>query len=445
MPSLSSHRLYPAHLATIKAQADAALQKAGFDHLLIASGIEKMRFLDDMPYPFKVNPHFKQWLPLTRHPHCWIAYTPGKTPVLAYYQPDDYWHVPPSAPEGEWVEHFDIRVLGEPEQAAAHLPGSGRVAIIGEADAALPGFEPNNPKVLLDFLHFQRAFKTPYELALQRQAQRKAVRGHLAAQRAFVERGSEAQINAAFLAAAGHTDSDVPYNNIVALNENGATLHYQYKNFKAPSEHRALLIDAGAEVDGYASDITRTWGNGDAEFADLVNAVDHEQRDLAGKVRAGTDYRNLHVEAHLRLGSVLQVLQIVDMDPGAMLETGVTSTFFPHGLGHPIGLQVHDVAGFSDIDGKLIPRPPGHPYLRMTRTLAPGMVVTIEPGLYFIPTLLDKLRGSAQAKSVNWRKVEHLAKFGGVRIEDEVHCTEGAPENLTRDAFDELGKLDFAD
>jgi Xaa-Pro dipeptidase len=438
MSFFSSRHLYPAHLSTIKARVDEALLKAGFDHLLVASGIEKMRFLDDMPYPFKVNPQFKQWLPLTRHPHCWISYTPGRKPVLAYYQPDDYWHVPPSAPEGEWVEHFDIRVLAEPEQAAQHLPTTGRMAIVGEADAALPGFEPNNPKVLLDFLNFQRAFKTPYELALQRLAQRKGARGHLAAKNAFLARGSEAQINAAFLAAAGHTDSDVPYNNIVALNENGATLHYQYKSFELPGEHRALLIDAGAEVDGYASDITRTWGNGDPDFADLVSAVDHEQRDLASKVRAGTDYRQLHLEAHLRLGSVLKSLEIVDMDPGSMLETGVSSTFFPHGLGHPIGLQVHDVAGFSDVDGNLIPRPPGHAFLRMTRTLAPGMVVTIEPGIYFIPTLLAKLKAGPQAKSVDWKKVEHLAKFGGVRIEDEVHCTEGAPENLTRDAFAEL-------
>ncbi len=260
----------------------------------------------------------------------------------------------------------------------------------------------------------------------------------MAAHHAFLARGSEAQINAAFLAAAGHTDSDVPYNNIVALNENGATLHYQYKSFELPSEHRALLIDAGAEVDGYASDITRTWGNGDPEFAYLVTAVDREQQVLAGKVRAGTDYRDLHIECHLRLGSVLKSLEIVDMDPGSMLETGVTSTFFPHGLGHPIGLQVHDVAGFSDIDGNLIPRPPGHPFLRMTRTLAPGMVVTIEPGIYFIPTLLAKLKETPHAKSVDWKKIAHLSKFGGVRIEDEVHCTDGAPENLTRDAFADI-------
>ena len=430
--------LYTDHLRTIKQRTDAALAKGGFDHLVVASGIEKMRVLDDMPYPFKPNPHFKAWVPLVHHPHCWLAYTPGERPVLAYYQPDDYWHVPPTPPSGPWVEHFDIRVIADPAEAVKHLPPAGRSAIVGEPDAALPGFVPNNPKAVLDYLHYHRVIKTEYELALMRRAQRKAARGHLAARRAFQDGGTEATIHAAYMAAAGHTDFDLPYNNIVALNENGATLHYQYKRFDAPDGHRSLLIDAGAEVDGYAADVTRTWGDGDEAFAALVDAVDREQLALCGKVRAGTDYRDLHLETHLRLGGVLRDLGIVDMDPGQMLSEGVSSVFFPHGLGHPIGLQVHDVAGFSDVDGNLIPRPAGHPYLRMTRTLEPGMVVTIEPGLYFIPTLLKGLREGKNAKSVDWKKVEHLAKFGGVRIEDEVHCTDGAAENLTREAFAEV-------
>ena len=429
---------YADHLATVMRRADVALERGGFDHLLIASGIEKMRFLDDTPYPFKASPPFKAWLPLTRHPHCWIAYTPGRKLVLAYYQPDDYWHVPPTTPAGAWVEHFDIRVLADPAEAIDHLPASGRAAIIAERDAALPGFEPNNPKLVLDYLHYHRAYKTPYELGLMRRAQRKGARGHLAARQAFLSGGSEAQINALYLAAAGHSDSDVPYNNIVALNENGATLHYQYKAMAKPAEHRSLLIDAGAEVDGYACDITRTWGNGDSDFAELVAAVEREQLGLCNMVRAGIDYRDLHLACHRRLAGVLRELELVDMDAAAMTETGVTSTFFPHGLGHPIGLQVHDVAGFSDEQGALIPRPDGHPYLRMTRVLEPGMVVTIEPGLYFIPTLLAKLRAGEHAAAVNWPKVEHLARFGGVRIEDEVHCTGDEPENLTRDAFAEL-------
>ena len=430
--------LYREHIATVIKRADLALAVSGFDHLVIASGIEKYRFLDDMAYPFKPNPQFKYWLPLTQHPHSWIIHTPGRKPSLVYYQPDDYWHVPPSAPSGDWVEHFEIHIIDSPEQAAKFLP-QGKSAIIGEADAAIGEFAPNNPSAVIHHLHFHRAFKTAYELSLMRKAQRKAASGHLAARSAFHAGESEAGINSAYLKAAGHTDSDVPYNNIVALNENGATLHYQYKNFDKPSEHRSLLIDAGAEVAGYASDITRTWSNGDTRFTDLVNALDDEQLALASKVRANTDYRDLHLECHLRIGSVLKALDIVDMDPGSMMEAGVTSTFFPHGLGHPIGLQVHDVAGFAaDETGVLIPKPTGHPYLRMTRTLEPGMVVTIEPGIYFIPTLLAKLKASKHSSIVNWRYVEHLTAFGGVRIEDEVHCTNGKPENLTRDAFAEI-------
>ncbi len=426
---------YSEHLSRLTATVDAALAKSGHEHLIIASGIEKMQFLDDMPYPFKPNPLFKQWLPLTRHPHCWIAYTPGSRPVLVYYQPDDYWHVPPSAPEGEWTAHFDIRVINDPAEAAAHLPPPARAAILGDADAALGVYAPNNPAALLAYLHYHRGWKSGYELAQMRQAQVKAVRGHAAAERAFRAGASEAQIHAAYLAAAGHTDFDLPYNNIVALNENGATLHYQYKAFAAPAAHRSLLIDAGAEFNGYAADITRTHGDGFEPFEELIAAVDAEQRALCARVKAGVDYRELHLECHLRLGGVLRTLGIVDMEPVSMLDTGLSSVFFPHGLGHPIGLQVHDVAGFSDEDGALIPRPAGHPFLRMTRTLEPGMVVTIEPGIYFIPTLLAKLKQRPEAKAVDWDTVERLLPYGGVRIEDEVHCTDGEPENLSRDAF----------
>ncbi|MBP6534243.1 MAG: Xaa-Pro dipeptidase, partial [Arenimonas sp.] len=342
------------HLAFVTRSADAALQKGGFDHLIVASGVEKMRFLDDMPYPFKPNPQFKYWAPLSQHPNSWIAYTPGQKPVLAYYQPDDYWHVPPSAPNGEWVEHFDIRIIHDAADAAQHLPDAARAAIIGEADAALDAYAPNNPKAVLDHLHYLRAYKTPYELAQMRKAQAKAVRGHQAAEKAFRAGASEAQINAAFLAASGHTDNDVPYNNIVALNENGATLHYQYKSFSKPAHHRSLLIDAGAEYNGYAADITRTYGNGFELFEQLVDAVNDEQLALCAQVKAGLDYRELHLQCHLRLGGVLRSLGIVDMDPAGMLEKGLSSVFFPHGLGHPIGLQVHDVAGFSDENGVLI-------------------------------------------------------------------------------------------
>lgn len=427
---------YRDHIATLSARMDRALERSGHDHVLIAAGVEKMRFVDDMPYPFKVNPQFKAWAPLTHHPDCWIAYTPGSVPLLVYVQPDDYWHLPPAPPSGYWTQALDVRVVRQAADAAAHFPQSGRSAILGEADAALPGFVPNNPPPLVDYLHYHRSFKTPYEIAMMKVAQRHAVAGHHAAETRFRGGASEREIHAAYLAASGHTDLDLPYGNIVGLNEHGATLHYQYQQDKAPAHSRSLLIDAGAEHAGYAADITRTHHDGDALFGALVAGVDREQQALAAKVIPGQDYRDLHIEAHLRLAGVLQELGIVKMAPQTMLDTGVSSIFFPHGLGHPLGLQVHDVGAFMASDaGDTIPKPEGHPYLRLTRKLEAGMVVTIEPGIYFIDMLLARLKAGAHAGAVDWTAIEHLRGYGGVRIEDDVHCTTGAPENLTREAF----------
>ncbi len=124
------------------------------------------------------------------------------------------------------------------------------------------------------------------------------------------------------------------------------------------------------------------------------------------------------------------------MSPESALETGVSAAFFPHGIGHGIGLQVHDVAGFAQSDrGGTIDKPQGHPFLRMTRVLEPGMVVTIEPGLYFIDLLLEPLRQGVHAAEVDWNRVEAFRPYGGVRIEDEVVCTQDAPCNLTRESF----------
>lgn len=433
---MSSAASYRTHLQAVVAHGTAALERSGHDHLLIAAGVEKYHFLDDRPYPFQVNPHFKAWLPLLQHPHSWIAFTPGQRPVLVYHQPDDYWHLPPDAPSGEWVEHFDVRVIRAPAEATQHLPSAGRSAILGEADAALASHVPNNPDAVLHYLHWHRAHKTGYELERMRRASTRAVLGHVAAEDAFRAGESELGIHRAYLRATGHGDLDLPYGSIVALNGHGAVLHYQYQDALRPDAHRSFLIDAGASCDGYAADITRTYGNGDAAFEALVAAVDRVQRDLASRVRAGQDYAELHLDCHRQLAGVLHDLGLVRMSPEAMLAGGVVSTFFPHGLGHLLGLQVHDVGGFQRDDrGGVVERPDGHPFLRLTRTLVPGMVVTIEPGVYFIDTLLAKLRASEHAAAVDWTAIEHLRRFGGVRIEDDVACTEAEPENLTRDAF----------
>jgi Xaa-Pro dipeptidase len=436
IPHTPLAELYPDHLRTVAARADAALAAAGFDHLVIPSGRLRYAFLDDRADTFRVNPQFKAWLPLTELTDSWLVYTPGHRPKLVYCQPDDYWHLPPSAPHGYWTDHVDIVVIRDPAQATPHLPDPMCSAIIGEPEWALGAHAPNNPQAVIDRLHYARAVKTPYEIEAMRMANWRGARGHLAAERAFRDGRSERAIHDAYLRATAHSDLDLPYGNIVALNEHAAVLHYQYQRHDLPEAHRSFLIDAGAEAIGYASDITRTHGNGDAAFEALVAGVERVQQALCAQVKPGRDYRQIHLDAHLGLAGVLQEMGIVRMAPQAQVETGVSSVFFPHGIGHFLGLQVHDVGGFmAGEDGGTIPKPEGHPFLRLTRTLERDHVVTIEPGIYFIPMLLDGLRNGAHASAVDWTLVEHLARFGGVRIEDDVRADD-VPENLTRAAFE---------
>ncbi len=432
------HPLYADHLATLKQRADAALERAGFDHLVVASGQLHYQFLDDRDYPFCVNPQFKHWLPVTKAPGSWLVYTPGQRPKLVYLQPHDYWHVVPEAPAGYWVEHFDIAVIRTADEARAHLPSEpARCAILGEANAAVADVVPNNPEAVLAHLHYHRAFKTAYELAMMRVASRIAVRGHRAAEAAFRAGESEFGIHVAYVRATRQTDNELPYTNIIGLNEHAAVLHYTHLDHAPPAKPRSFLIDAGASFHGYAADITRTSAHDrSGAFQALVDAVDVAQRGFCDQVRAGRDYRDLHLHAHLVLAGILREHGVIRLSAEAAVESGVSSVFFPHGLGHGIGLQVHDVAGFAAGEhGGTIAKPDGHPYLRMTRTLEPGMVVTIEPGLYFIDMLLATLRDKPVARDIDWSRVDAFRPYGGIRIEDDVACTAGAPENLTRDAF----------
>ena len=109
--------LYADHLATLQQRATAALERGGFDHLVVPSGTLHYQLFDDRDYPYAVNPQFKAWLPLTGAPGSWLVATPGVKPKLVFLQPRDYWHVVPAAPSGYWVEHFDIVVIREPDEA----------------------------------------------------------------------------------------------------------------------------------------------------------------------------------------------------------------------------------------------------------------------------------------------------------------------------------------
>lgn len=432
--------LYAEHLASVTARHDRALEKAGASHVVVFSGGPKVAFLDDNYYPFKANPHFVGWAPLTKLPFSYIVYTPGQTPTLVYYQPRDYWHVVPGAPSGYWTSHFDIRIVHTLEDVAAELPERREQCIlIGEIedDTHAFGIDRINPNSAMNILHYARGSKTEYELAVMRLASARSVAGHLAAEAAFREGLPEFEIHRAYCQAVGHTDPELPYGNIVALNSHGAVLHYTDLDHAPPASIHSFLIDAGAQVHGYAADITRTYSYNDQRFQNLIDRMDSLQQAVVDRVEVGVDYRELHIDTHRMLAEVLVDAELANGSPDTLLANGVTTAFFPHGLGHLLGIQVHDVGGFmaNESDGTIEP-PEGHPFLRLTRVLEQDMVLTIEPGLYVIDMLLEQLRDTPAERYVNWNTVDWLRPFGGIRIEDDVRVLVKGRENLTRDAFD---------
>jgi Xaa-Pro dipeptidase len=431
--------LFASHLEGVCLRTARALEACGYSSLLVHSGSLLPVFQDDRTYPFAVNAPFKVWVPLLDAPDSFLYFEPGRRPLLALHQPDDYWYKPPALPQGYWTRHFDIRPCRDRDEARRVMPANLRAtAFLGESPAAVTGWGigDSNPPHLIRHLDYPRAAKSPYELACLRQASRLGVRGHLAAVRAFRAGASEFEIELAFLAACGLREHELPYNPIIALNEAGAVLHYQVLESSRPAERHSLLIDAGAQFAGYASDITRTHSDRDPDFAALIARMDRMQLSLCSGIKPGVDWREVHLQAHRLVAGVLRESDIITCSAEAAVATAVTSVFLPHGIGHLLGLEVHDVGGFMrSPDGGDIPRPDGHPYLRLTRTLEEGFVVTMEPGLYFIPQLLDAARADKRSSDINWSRVDSLRRFGGIRIEDDLAVTATGHENLTRDAF----------
>ena len=436
--------LFSSHIATLRERADAALEACGLDHLLIYSGSLHYGFLDDNPYPFKVNPHFKRWVPVTDNPQCLLVHSPGKKPKLAFYSPVDFWHKTHPVPDDFWTEHFDIQPVSKIDEASALLPAKlERAAFIGEWQPLFEdwGIGNVNPEDLVHNLHWHFAWKTGYEIECLREANRLGARGHVAAERAFRAGASEYEIHFEYMKASEHTESQLPYGNIIALNENSATLHYQHQARTAPAERRSFLIDAGCTFNGYASDITRTYSANDDEFQQLINRMEKSQLAICDAVRPGMNYAELQVLAHRHVAEILLEFGIVSGAVDELVESGVTRPFFPHGIGHYLGAQVHDVGGkIADSKGKPIPQPADQPFLRLTREIDVDQVFTIEPGLYFIDSLLDELKAGGGGKAVNWKRVDEFRPFGGVRIEDNIRVTENGHENLTRPALDAIAK-----
>ena len=238
------------------------------------------------------------------------------------------------------------------------------------------------------------------------------------------ERELQIEIEAAFLRSGGDF---LAYDSIVAAGDHSAVLHFA-PTARELKDGDLLLVDAGAEYRGYASDVTRTYpvgGELDGRQRVVWETVRRALEAAIAACRPGVEWRAVHRVAALVVAEGLVELGALRGEPETLVESGAATLFFPHGVGHMVGLGIRD-AGFAT-DEQRDPLP-GLPRLRLDIPLEPRQAWTVEPGIYFVPALLATAR---DRDDVNWDLVDELLGFGGVRIEHDVLITEDGCEVLT--------------
>jgi Xaa-Pro dipeptidase len=432
MALMSLADLYRAHVAERRDRLDAALAATGFDTLVLSSGEPYTYFADDQDAPFHPAGHFAHWCPI-EGPHHLLILKGGAKPRLIRYSPEDYWYEPIPLGSPFWLSEMDLEEAGTIDAVWEALGSVKGAAYIGnETDRAASHGLVVNPEKLVARLDWDRAYKTDYELACLDEASALGAKGQRAALGAFETGASELEIHYAFLEAMGVTEQELPYPTIIALDEKAAFLHYETK--RSVGNGKVLLIDAAGRIRGYASDITRTRTSKgcDPRFVALRDGMEVLQQELCQAVRPGVPYGDLHQQAHRKIGALLCEKGVLRCSVEEAVGNGFTRPFFPHGLGHHLGLQVHDVGGhLKDASGAVVPPPEEYPYLRNTRTIEERHVFTIEPGLYFIDMLLRPFRANGNG-AFDWKQIDELSPLGGIRIEDNVVVTSEGHRNLTR-------------
>jgi Xaa-Pro dipeptidase len=429
--------LYAAHLDELARRTADVCARHGLDGLVMHSGTpQKKTSFDDQFWPLVTVPFFKHWLPLAVE-GCALLFIPGEKPTLFFNVERGFWEGPPEPESDHFWTFFDVVEIKSPKEIRAALRARvGGLAGVGEDRAffAALGFAEDRilPAKLLDDLNALRVTKTPYEIACLREANRRACRGHAAVLQAFsTGEYSELELHLIYLQQTEQDDPETPYKNIVALNEHAATLHHvSYGRQRTTAQ--SLLLDAGATYLGYDSDITRTAVKGAGAVADvfrgLVDGVNRLQLQLCDEAKTGVNYQALHDRSHHLLADVLKATGMAKTtaSAAALVDGGVTRKLFPHGLGHSLGLVTHDVGC-----RQVAPRD-DNPFLRNTIDIAVDQCFTIEPGCYFIPSLLGELRALPAAHELDWKLVDALVPFGGVRVEDDLVVVQGGIDNLTR-------------
>ena len=412
-------------VALERRRVDVAAAWAGRDAVVLVGAGDPIPLpgRGDLTYPFLAD---TEYLYLTD------SNRPGG--VLAFDPADGWRHfvVPVTTEEVLWTGADPAAVQGE-DLAGLELwlqARAGRpLALLGAPPAGLTG-DPALARELRYDLNDVRRRKDEVELHRMRAAAAATAAGYAAIvpelRAGATEREVRIELERAFQLAGGDA---VGYETIVGAGADAAVLHFP-PGPRRLADGEVVLIDAGAQVRGYVSDVTRTYpvgGTFTPEHAAWHAIVHAAQRRAIELCTVGTEWLDVHRAAGLVLAAGLVDLGLLRGQPEDLVDSGAVRLFFPHGIGHLVGLGVRDAVGplrgrESDV--------PGRP--RIDLPLEAGHVVTVEPGLYIVPALLaDAERRERYRDAVDWERAEGMVGFGGIRIEDNLHITPEGPENLT--------------
>jgi len=433
---------------TYKQRRNAIREKVG-DGLIVWLGHgHQSRNYEGNTYPFRQNSHFLYYTGLSIPDLAMISFPESDRDIL-FANPMDIdtviWSGPGRTAE-EMARDAGIETVEEFSRLDEHITGarnrkmkihylppyrtSSMYKLSGLLKSAPEEIAAASSRILMEEVSRQRSVKSEAEIEQIEEALSITDQMHCACMAAARPGMRESQLSGLIQAIALSNDRQQAYIPIVTVR--GEVLHNNaYDGIL--SEGQLLLNDSGVESPmWYASDITRTFPVS-GRFADIqaeiYQVVLSVQLGAIDMVKPGITYREGHIGACRILVEGLREMGLMKGDPSEAVEAGAHALFFPHGIGHMMGLDVHDMEDLGDIVGykKKEPRSGqfGLKYLRLSRPLEPGFVLTVEPGIYFIPALIDRWKNEKQHGAfIDYDRVESYRGFGGIRIEDNILVTQ---------------------
>jgi Xaa-Pro aminopeptidase len=434
---------------------------------LIAAGLPLSRNYRANTYPFRAKSHFL-YLVGESIPGAALLLAEGRATlfVTPEAEGDALWHGPQPSMDAlrERLAMDAVLPLDQLDGALQKL--GGKVATLPTEDARSAawlserlgravGFSSGDKlgddgldAALAETMIAQRITHDEAAVAQLRAAAEASARAHLAGMRATRPGGTEAEVAGAMIGSLRSEGLEDAYSPIVTVH--GEVLHNEHHD-GATVAGDLLLADVGGETaEGWAADITRVWpvsGTFSATQRAIYDVVLAAQRAAVDRVRKGVPYRAVHDTAKRIIVEGLRDLGIFRGEVDGLLARGAAAIFFPHGVGHLLGLDVHDMEDLGDragyAPGRTRSKDFGDCYLRLDRDLSPGMAVTIEPGFYQVPAILrDDRYVGAVGEDLRRDVLARYADVRGIRIEDDVLCTEGEPEVLTRSVPKEASEVE---